>query len=134
MRTGMLFTMAMGVMTTACSESDLGSLKDINQTLGMDIEVTPAALDFGLLSYEDPSTIRTFTISSVGVDPATITGIEIQGEEATSFTLLMPFVETVLDPGESLDVQVAFQPMSSNQLFAEAIVFSDDPDEVSMPK
>ena len=133
MRTGMLCTMAMGMMTVACSESELGSLKDINQTLGMDIEVTPAALDFGLMSYEDPAMIRTFTINSVGVDPATITGIEIQGEEATSFTLLMPFVETVLDPGDSLDVQVSFQPMSSNQLFAEAVVFSNDPDESSIP-
>ncbi len=123
----------MGILTLACNEGELGSLKDLNQSMGMDIEVTPSALDFGLLSYEDPATIRTFTISSVGVDPATVSSIEIQGDEATSFTLLMPFEETVLDPGESIDVQVAFQPMNSNMLYAEAIVFSDDPDESSIP-
>jgi hypothetical protein len=119
--------------TMACSESELGNLKDLNESMGMDIEVSPAALDFGLLSYEDPASLRTFTISSVGVDPATVTSIEIQGEEATSFTLLMPFEETVLDPGESIDVQVAFQPMNSDMLFAEAVVFSDDPDESAIP-
>ncbi len=123
----------MGVLTLACNEGELGNLKDLNQSMGMDIEVTPSALDFGLLSYEDPATIRTFTISSIGVDPATVSSIEIQGDEATSFTLLMPFEETVLDPGESIDVQVAFQPMNSNMLYAEAVVFSDDPDESSIP-
>ena len=89
----------------------------------MDIEVTPAALDFGVLSYEDPASIRTFTITSVGSDPATVTNVEIQGAEATSFTLLLPFEETVLEMGESIDVQVAFQPMNSEMLFAEQWCF-----------
>lgn len=131
MRIGVVWII--GLTTLACNESELGTLKDLNQSMGMDIEVTPAALDFGLLSYEDPATIRTFTINSIGVDPATITGIEIQGEDAASFALLMPFEETVLDPGESLDVQLSFQPVASNQLYAEAVVFSDDPDESAIP-
>ena len=98
------------VFAFGCSENDLGDLKDISNPSDMDIEVTPAALDFGILSYEDPASIRTFTITSVGSDPATVTDIEIQGVEAASFTLLMPFEEVTLEMDESIDIQVAFQP------------------------
>ncbi len=125
--------MGLGLIFTACSEAELNSLKDPNYVGGMDIEVTPTVLDFGLLSYEDPASVRTFTVSSIGADPATIDSIEIQGDEALSFTLLTPFMETVLDPGESMDIQVAFQPVASNQIMAEAVVFSDDPEESSIP-
>lgn len=117
----------------ACNESELKSISDPNYAGDMDIEVTPAALDFGLASFEDPAVIRTFTISSVGADPATVSSIEIQGDDAVNFSLLVPFMETVLEPGETMDIQVAFQPVGSNQIFAEAVVFSDDPDESAIP-
>ena len=116
-----------------CSENDLGDLKDISNPSDMDIEVSPAALDFGILSHEDPAVLRTFTITSVGSDPATVSNVEIQGDEATSFTLLLPFEETVLEMGESIDVQVAFQQQGSDMLFAEAVVFSDDAEDSAIP-
>ena len=131
MRTQILISVVL--FAFGCSENDLGDLKDISNPSDMDIEVSPAALDFGILSHGDPATLRTFTITSVGSDPATVSNIEIQGEEATSFTLLLPFEQTVLETGESVDVQVAFQPQGSDMLFAEAVVFSDDPDESSIP-
>ena len=115
----------MSLTVLGCSENDLGDLKDISNPSDMDIEVTPAALDFGVISYEDPASIRTFTITSVGSDPATVTDIEIQGVEAASFTLLMPFEEVTLETNESIDIQVAFQPMNSEMLFAEVVVFSN---------
>ena len=125
------------VLTTlfaaGCSEKDLSGLSDISNATDMAIEVSPLTLDFGLLSHEDPAVIRTFTISSVGMDPATVTGVEIQGEEAASFTLVTPFEETILESGDSIDVQVAFQPTGSDMLYAEAVVFSDDAEESSIP-
>ena len=123
----------MSLTVLGCSENDLGDLKDISNPSDMDIEVSPAALDFGILSHEDPAVLRTFTITSVGSDPATVSNIEIQGEEATSFTLLLPFEETVLEMGESIDVQVAFQPQGTDMLFAEAVVFSDDAEDSAIP-
>ncbi len=131
MRTQILIMTAL--FAFGCSENDLGDLKDISNPSDMDIEVSPAALDFGILSHGDPAVLRTFTITSVGSDPATVSNVEIQGTEATSFTLLLPFEETVLEMGESVDVQVAFQPQGSDMLFAEAVVFSNDADEASIP-
>ena len=37
-----------------------------------------------------------------------MTDIEIQGVEAASFTLLMPFEEVTLEMDESIDIQVGF--------------------------
>ena len=59
MRTGMLITLVL--FSVGCSENDLGDLKDISNPSDMDIEVSPAALDFGILSHEDPAVLRTFT-------------------------------------------------------------------------
>lgn len=123
----------LGFVAFGCSENDLGDLKDISNPSDMDIEVTPAALDFGILSYEDPASIRTFTITSIGSDPATVTDIEIQGVEAASFTLLMPFEEVTLEMDESIDIQVAFQPTNSDMLMAEAVVFSNDAEDSAIP-
>lgn len=117
----------------ACQESGLSELKDPNDGGGMEIEVTPSALDFGTLGAEDPASLRTFTISSIGVDDATVSAIEIQGADATSYTLVIPFMETVLSPGESTDIQVSFIPDGANALNAEAVVFSDDPENGQIP-
>ena len=118
---------------TACQESSLNELKDPYDAGGMAIEVSPTALDFGTLSADDPASIRTFTISSVGVDDATISAIEMQGDAASSYTLVIPFMETVLSPGESTDIQISFLPNGANILSAEAIVFSDDPENEAVP-
>ena len=45
----------------------------------------------------------------------------------------MPFEEVTLETDESIDIQVAFQPMNSDMLFAEAVVFSNDAEESSIP-
>ena len=47
MRTQTLLLMSLTVL--GCSENDLGDLKDISNPSDMDIEVTPAALDFGII-------------------------------------------------------------------------------------
>ena len=39
----------LSLVLIGCSEAELSELKDPNYVGGMDIEVTPAALDFGLL-------------------------------------------------------------------------------------
>ena len=126
MRFSVLLSSSITSILFACTEANLNELKDPYDAGDVNIEVSPPALDFGLLSYDDPAVLRTFTISSVGADPATISAIEISGVEESSFSLVSPFVETVLQPGESMDVQVAFQAHNPNQLEAEAIVFSDD--------
>ena len=125
--------MGMIAFATACQESSLNELKDPSDAGGMAIEVSPSALDFGTLSAEDAAALRTFTITSVGVDDLTVSAIEMQGEAASSYTLVIPFMETILSPGESTDIQVSFFPDGANSLAAEAVVFSDDPDNEAVP-
>lgn len=120
--------MGMIGFVTACQESNLNELKEPYDAGGMAIEVTPAALDFGTLTADDAASLRTFTITSVGVNDLTVSAIELQGNDATSYSLMIPFMETVLSPQEAVDIQVAFLPDGANALQAEAIVFSDDPD------
>ena len=108
-----------------CSEADLKALEDPNGDNGARIEVTPLALDFGTLGENDDPTVRTFTVTSVGSNDVTVESIEIQGDDALSYTLLSAFTETVLPAQESIDVQVVFTPLGQYDQVAEAVVSSN---------
>ena len=120
--------------TIACSETGIGERKDIDFPADAQLIVSPTALDFGISSIDDDPVIRTFTITSVGEDPAVISHVDIQGEDAGSFSIVGHFEEQELASGDSIDVQVAFIPtdrMSDN--FTEAVVFSDDEQYGAIP-
>lgn len=114
-----------------CSENAFQKVGDGVGGDGPKVSVSPTFLDFGSLDAEDDAIVRTFTITSVGASPLTVSDVEIQGE-ATGFTLLTDITDLVLDPDESFDVDVEFFPVSSSET-TEAIVFSDDPDQSSVP-
>ena len=118
----------------ACSETGIGERKDVDFPADAHLIVSPLALDFGISSIDDEPVIRTFTITSVGEDPALISNVDIQGEDAGSFSIVGHFEEQELAPGDSIDIQVAFIPtdrMSDN--FTEAVVFSNDEDYGAIP-
>ena len=79
--------------------------------------VSPTALDFGISSIDDDPVIRTFTITSVGEDPAVISNVDIQGEDAGFFSIVGHFEEQELASGESIDIQVAFIPTERMRIF-----------------
>ena len=118
----------------ACSETGIGERKDVDFPADAQLIVSPTALDFGISSIDDDPVIRTFTITSVGEDPAVISNVDIQGEDAGFFSIVGHFEEQELASGDSIDIQVAFIPterMSDN--FTEAVVFSNDEEYGAIP-
>ncbi len=116
-----------------CSEADLKQLDDPNADNGARIEVTPLALDFGTLGDNDDPSIRTFTVTSVGSNDVTVETIEIEGQDALSFTLMSAFSETVLPAQESIDIQVVFSPQGQYAQLAEAVVSSNAYEDPVIP-
>lgn len=93
----------------------------------INIEAFPSVLDFGVVNIGDDPVVRTFTITSVGYDPATILAIDIQGLDARSFLLMRSFEETILESGDSIDIEIAFIPTETmnEEEFTQAVIFSD---------
>ena len=109
MRTGMFTTLI--IFFISCSENDLWDLKLLVIHRIWISKLPQRRWTFGILSYEDLSIdSNVYDYVFAGSDPATVTDIEIH--EAASFTLLMPFEEVTLKMDESIDIQVAFQPMN----------------------
>lgn len=121
----------LAVLIAACSEH---SINKVGEGIGGDgpaVKVHPDFLDFGSLDSDDEPMVRTFTITSVGASPLTVSNVQIQAEN-TGFALLTDITDLVLDPEESFDVDVEFFPVNSSET-AEALVFSDDPDNNAVP-
>lgn len=120
------FTPALVLLLVACSEQSFNKTDGNASGSGPAIQVTPTYLDFGSLSSGDDAMVRTFTIKSVGADSLHVDSVFISAEDA-GFTILTDTSGFVLEPGDSADVDVAFEPVSSTNT-ANAIVGSDDPE------
>ena len=121
------------LVLTGCNGAGLNELKNPTGDNGGRIEVSPTALDFGVLGADDEPSIRTFTVSSVGSGEITVETIALEGEMSGSYTFVSPFEETLLYPGDSFDVQVVFEPAEAHDIVAEAVVYSTDYENPSIP-
>ncbi|MCH8333667.1 choice-of-anchor D domain-containing protein, partial [Candidatus Sumerlaeota bacterium] len=94
------------------------------------IQLTPAALDFGL---QEPGRGPTFamdvTISNTGGAPLNFTGnqVELTGTDAAEFTIVSDTGESTLLFGSSRTVGIVFDPSTIGVKSAELTVTSDDP-------
>jgi hypothetical protein len=120
-------------MLFGCSEAELNQLKDPNGDNGARLEVSPTALDFGTLGAEDEPSVRTFTLTSVGSGDVTVEDILLEGEMIASYTLINPISDMILAPGESIDLQVSFDPIEAHEIVAEAVVYSNDYENPVVP-
>lgn len=117
----------------ACSESSFSNITDSNKANGPQIEVTPSTLDFGISRVEDTPIPLNFTIANVGSGDLNISDIQIQGEDAISFTVSDSLTSFILPAGASQDVTVVFSPLGAQELISEALVFSNDDDDPIVP-
>jgi hypothetical protein len=83
--------------------------------------VNPGSLDFGLVGIGQDR-IKTFTITSIGSAPATVTVPDSTSLSPFSWTAVPP---TVLPPGGSLSVTVEFSPGEAGRFTDTASVLSD---------
>jgi hypothetical protein len=123
------------VFAMACGgENKLNTIEGGNGGNGGVIEVTPLSLNFGEVSSSDSEgTVESFLIRSIGSNDITVSGVDIMGEDGTSFTILTVVEDLVLSPEEEQQVDILFEPMGANQQLAQAVVHSDDESEPHIP-
>ena len=119
-------TPALCVLLFGCSEQGFNKTEGGTRGGAPAVKVTPTALDFGSLSSGDDAMVRTFTIKSVGDEDLHVDSVFISAEDA-GFTILTDTTAFVLEPGDSADIDVAFQPVAPTNS-SVAVVSSDDPD------
>jgi len=91
-----------------------------------DIEVDPLLLDFGDVPI-DTADVGIFTISNVGDDDLEITSCTYVGD--TEFWVSADPSGTVLVPGDSVELEVTFEPDDVWTYYGEIGIASNDPDE-----
>ncbi|MBN1280243.1 MAG: choice-of-anchor D domain-containing protein [Candidatus Thermoplasmatota archaeon] len=95
---------------------------------GMQI-LNKGSVNLGYIPYQQSTTV-TFTIENPGDEPLHLTGtpsIAIQGLHASDYQITQFPSTTVLDPGQSVEFQVTFEPSLGGQRTAEIVIESDDP-------
>jgi hypothetical protein len=116
---------ACALLAAGCSEFDLRNNPDADGGPAPDILVTPPSLEFGLLASGEQE-VQTFNVQNVG--DATLNVSDVVIGAGIAFKILGPETTFDLEPGESTDVQVQFEPMGADENFGQAVVMSDDPD------
>ena len=119
-------------LSLGCSDHTLNPMAGGSGGDGPHVLVTPEVLDFGTLTGEDEAVLQSFQIVSTGTQPLTLHGVTLQDGDYASFALVTDVEPMTLEPGETLDVEVAFFPYGANQV-ALAKVITDDPDLPSWP-
>lgn len=89
----------------------LGSLDNL-------LQWSPESLSFGDVTVGQPAVLPvTLTNAASSVDPITINGLSISGPDAAAYAVASPGV-TVLQPGESVVVDVTFTPQAEGSATA----------------
>jgi hypothetical protein len=118
----LLILVSLSLLGARCSEYGVDRIDD--EPLGAGdrlIRVDPETIDFGEVAAGTVVT-DTFTISSIGEAAIQLEPLHIHG--SGTFTIISGELEGSLSPGESLVVEVAYEPATS-QDSAEVIVASD---------
>ncbi|MEC7242723.1 MAG: choice-of-anchor D domain-containing protein [Myxococcota bacterium] len=109
-----------------CSENNLHTVTDAGDGIGAAIEVTPSTIFFGELTAEEAH-VESFTIMSVGEKTLEVQGIDFGMSNASFAILPNQDLQMMLEPGESQDILVAFQPMGAKEQASTVFVTSNDP-------
>lgn len=93
--------------------------------------VDPERLEFGEASADD-MVVKSFIVGNDGDATLEVSSVEIGGEVA-SFTILNEDTSFQLPPTAEEEIQVAFTPLNSSEIRANAVVRSNDEDTPSLP-
>ena len=120
-----------GLVLVGCSDYDFNANADAGGAGDPNIVVDPERLNFGEASASD-FVVMTFDVSNNGVADLDVSNITIGGGVA-SFVIVTESTSFMLPSGASQPIDVAFQPLVSNDVRAQAIVESNDPDTPKIP-
>lgn len=111
--------------------ADRGSVWVLSLTApaGPDIDVAPLALDFGNVALPG-SNMLMVTVSNEGSEDLTVSSIDLEPESSAAFSIsFAPILPAVVSPEATVDVEIAFTPMSLEMFAAVLEILSDDLDE-----
>ncbi len=94
-----------------------GFICSLSGTRATSIPSTPSPVAFGLVDVQQTSA-QTLTIVNTGLLPVRITSIALRGTSGGVFTFTGPGLPTTLQPGDRVDIQIAFTP-------TDRIVYTD---------
>jgi hypothetical protein len=125
-------TLLLVLAATGCSEYQVTN-KDGENLAGFgegapDIEVSPGAIDFGLLSVgESETATQTVTVSNVGDEALQLSDIFV--EDASAPYDLGAVSSYLVPVGGTSTFTVTFAPVTANEAPSRVAINSDDPDE-----
>ena len=114
------------IVSNAPSSPDTVQLQGRGMMVEPALMLTPQAIDFGATQLGD-SVLRTINLANVGEAAAVVSSIVIAGTHSTDFVLQDTSSPTTLQPGESANLQVAFQPLAAGERVAELVIVSNAP-------
>ncbi len=115
---GLVKPAALLALLMGCQEFALKEVVEHEPSGLAELSISPDVIDFGV---GDPGVPRAevFTLSSYGSLPVTLDSVSVTGSSA--FTIGSVGAETMLEPGESLDVLVTWTPMSYDDVAAVTV-------------
>ena len=85
--------------------------------------LNPLSHNFGEVNVGSTSATANFTLSNTGTAAGTVSSIAIAGAQAAEFSILnLPALPLALDPDQSLDIQLAFNPAQAGVRNANLII------------
>ncbi|MGH2570529.1 MAG: choice-of-anchor D domain-containing protein, partial [bacterium] len=114
----------------ASDDPDEGALALASTGRGVlpDIVIGPASQDFGDVVLGSFA-LRSFTVGNSGSSALAVTGAAIAGADSADFSITRGAAPFALAPGESLAVEVRYEPSVLGPRIAALQLESDDPDE-----
>lgn len=104
-----------------------------NQLNVLDGDLLPSeedGTDFGLAEVDSESLTNTFSIDNIGVLDLNVASVDIIGTHAEDFQVTQ-YPDSVIGPGASSPLQIAFDPSASGDREATVVINNDDPNESS---
>lgn len=97
-----------------------------------DIELSRTAIDFGGWPKDCASDVEILTVSNVGGSDLLVSNVEIMGEGKGAYGLLVDGgTEFTVAPGESVELEIVFEPNAWVDFEPTFRVTSNDPDEAT---
>lgn len=118
------------LLLAGCSDYQLELTSDVAGGGEPRIEVSPTLLDFWEVASDETAELS-FRITSVGEAQLALT--ELVLDEGPFSLVEPPELSLDLEPGDWIDVTVAYSPTSSEEQSAEVLVRSTDPEAPEVP-
>lgn len=128
-------TTALLLVLVGCTENAL--VKDNEGATGTstgappDIEVTPLAINYGMVDVGMPAVTETVEVTNVGVESLVIDEVTVE-DPTQPYTVTAPG-SRLLAAGAATTFTITYEPLSDGETNTNVLIASNDPDEAIVP-